>query len=128
MGWLNDWLQGIPRNAVLKERIAFEEKTFKDMKAENKQLKEAVATLTAENEELKRQIADAPVATATAQPQEKPKIVNGLYYFDGDMSTAYCPRCYEREGKKHVMASMRHLGSRCTACGNTSLSNAPISR
>src|SRR5262249_10309329 len=116
MGWLTDLLQGLPVNPVLRERLALAEQKFKDMEAENKRLKEEVATLAEENEGLKQQIERAPVASAP--PKETPRIMYGLYSLGGDMSTPYCPRCYERQGKKHVMAGVSHLGHKCTVCGN----------
>jgi len=96
--------------------MAHAEQKFKEMETENKRLKDEVAALTEENKALKGKIEQAPVAVAP--PKEKPEIMHGLYYFGGDKTTPHCPRCYERDGKKHVMASIRHLGSKCTVCGN----------
>ncbi len=105
MNWLNDLLQGIPLNAVLRERLALVEQRFKDME-------EKLTAVIKERDELKRQIAEAPAA----MPTEKPEIRNGVYYFAGDESP-YCPRCFEREGRKHVMAD-NLIRLKCTVCGN----------
>ncbi|HTU91633.1 MAG TPA: hypothetical protein VMF69_16235 [Gemmataceae bacterium] len=114
MGWLSDLLQGIPLNSVLRERVALAEQKFREVEEENKRLMEEVAALTKENGELKREIADAPIAVTP--PKEKPENRNGLYYFAGEESTPYCPRCYETAGKKHVMSAVPHMGHQCTVC------------
>jgi hypothetical protein len=114
MSWLTDLLQGIQLNPVLRERLALAEQKFKDIETENKHLTEKVAAITKENETLRQQIEQAPVAGVP--PKEKPQIWNGLYYFGGDVSVMYCPRCYERENKKHVMAEERGVGHICTVC------------
>jgi len=64
VSWLSDLLKGVPLNPVLRERLAHVKQRFKDMEAEIKRLK-------AENEELKRQIANTPVAKA--MPTENPE-------------------------------------------------------
>jgi hypothetical protein len=114
MGWLTDLLQGIPLNAVLREKLNTAEKKFTDLEEENNRLNERVAALTKENEELKRQIANAPVAGVP--PSEKPENRNGLYYFPGEPNTPYCPLCYETKGKKHVMSKFSGIGYICTVC------------
>jgi hypothetical protein len=117
MGWFSDFLQGIPVNAALREQLKLAEQRFKDMEDENARLKEQVASLTAENEDLKRQVQQAPVA---AIPQKESfEVMYGCYYFNNDSSKLYCPRCYETQGKKHVMADCHHLFYKCTVCGNT---------
>src|SRR5262245_12012586 len=98
MSLWSDVLQAIPLNAVLQERVKLAEQKYKDMEDENKKLKEQVAVLVAENAALKKQVVDAPVAAVSAR--EEPQIMWGCYYFGGDTSKLYCPRCYEREGKK----------------------------
>jgi hypothetical protein len=115
-GWLADLLKEYPALSVGKERLAFQEERLKQFEAENKQLKEKVAALTTENEELKRRIAEAPVAAEA--PKETPQDMYGCYYFGGDSSKLYCPRCYEQKGKKHLMAALRHVGHKCTVCEN----------
>jgi hypothetical protein len=95
MGWLSELLQGIPLNAVLKERVALAEQKFKDTEAENKQLKEKVATLTTEIEELKRRITKAPVAIEA--PKETPTLKDGLYYKGDD--GPFCTGCYDSATK-----------------------------
>jgi hypothetical protein len=116
MSLLTDLLKEVPLSAVLQERI-------KGLETENKQLKEALATVTKERDdvtnerdELRRKIDNAPFAAAP--PKEKPEIRNGLYYFDGDMSKPCCPRCYENHGRKSPMAGRSHLGMKCSVCGN----------
>src|SRR5215470_17359066 len=116
MSWWTDLLQDIPLTAVLKERLALAEQKFKDMEAENKKLKEQAAALREENDALKRRIADAPMAIAT--PKEEPQIKWGCYYFNGDESKLYCPRCYETQNKKHPTARMGVKARQCTVCGN----------
>jgi hypothetical protein len=103
-------------NPVLRERVALAEQKVKDLESEKKRLREENEALTGENKTLKRKIAEAPLAVEP--PKEKPEIRNGLYYFGGDMSTPHCPRCYETQGKKHVMANVRHMGHKCTVCEN----------
>jgi hypothetical protein len=116
MGWFMDLLQGVPLNAVLKERVALAEQKFNDLEERNKQLQEQVVALTAENASLKNKLEQAPVAAVP--PKETPEVFGGLYYFGGDHTHPFCPKCYEREGKKHHMARTGSLGSRCTVCGN----------
>jgi hypothetical protein len=86
------------------------------IEAENARLKEQVQALTTENEALKRKIEQAPVAVA--QPKEPFDIMKGAYYFAGDTSKPYCPRCYETQGKKHVTARVGMIALKCTVCGN----------
>lgn len=119
MGMIDDFLQGIPLNAVLRERLALAEQKYKDMETENKELKQRVASLTTEVATLAEKIAKAPVASE--QPKEKPEVINGVYYFDGDKSTPYCPRCYANEGKKHAMSRIEDVGKKCPICGCTVL-------
>jgi hypothetical protein len=119
MSWLtglSDALQGIPLNAVLRVRVALAEQRFKALEDENTALEAQVAALTAENEALRQKVEQAPVAAIPTK--EPPEILYGLYYFGGDTSKLYCPRCYETHGKKHIMADVRHLGHKCTVCGN----------
>ena|ERR1700722_4441811 len=116
MAWLSDLLQGIPLNAVLKERIAYEEKRFKDLETENKRLKEQVSALTEENDGLKKMIEQVPVAVAP--PKELPEIMYSSYYFNGDNTKLYCAGCYDSLGKKHLMARMPGMGFKCTVCKN----------
>jgi hypothetical protein len=115
MSWLGDLLQGIPLNAVLKERMALVEQKLKDTEEKNKALEGTVADLTAENERLKKQISHAPMAAAA--PAENPKFVGSGYMFDGD-DTLYCPACFHRHGKKHPMSLVGSMGAKCTVCGN----------
>jgi hypothetical protein len=49
MGWLDDVLQGIPLNSVLRERISLAEEKFRSLELENEKLKQQNAVLTAEN-------------------------------------------------------------------------------
>ncbi len=114
MGFFSDIMQSIPVNAVLRERITLAENKIKDLETENKKLKDQVAVLTTENEELKKKVA----AFEATKQREEPEVHNGLYYFGGNRSQAYCPRCYEEKGKKHTMTNMRHMGQKCTVCGN----------
>jgi hypothetical protein len=120
MGWLmdsvKDVLQGIPAASVLRERLLLAEDRFKDLEAENKKLQEQLAVLTRENDSLKRQIANAPVATAL--PHEQPKELYGCYYFGDDTSKLYCPRCWQKEGTKGPMSRVGGLGLKCSVCGN----------
>jgi hypothetical protein len=113
MGWLSDLLQGVPLNAVLRERVALAEQKFRDMETENTKLREELAAARKEFEEIKRQIADAPVAVAP--PMEQPKIENGIYFFGHD-GKPYCPRCYEVGRKKCVMRLSASLGYLCPVC------------
>jgi hypothetical protein len=116
MGWLTDLVQGVPVNAVLRERLALAEQRFKDLESENAKLKGQLAALTAEHEVLKKKVEHVPVAVVP--PAETPDVHGGLYYFDGNRNDAYCPRCYEREAKKHHMAAAGSIGFVCTVCGN----------
>src|SRR5438874_1465726 len=71
MGWLMEMLQGIPLNAVLRERVTLAEQKYKDLESENKKLKEQVETLASELASLRGQVEAAPVASVLAQ---KPKL------------------------------------------------------
>src|SRR5687767_12006838 len=97
MGWFNDLLQGIPLNAVLKERVALAEQKFKDMEQEKKRLEEKVAARESENADLKQRLS----ASAAHSAAEKPKVKWGCYVFEGD-TNLYCPACYDTKGKKHL--------------------------
>jgi hypothetical protein len=55
MSWWTDLLQGIPLNAVLKERLALAEQKFNALEKENKELRGQVEALTAENASLKEE-------------------------------------------------------------------------
>jgi hypothetical protein len=114
MGSLRYLLQAIPLNAVLREQVKTADQRLKELESEYNRLKERVAALTTENEELRAKINEAPVATAP--PREVHQEMYGCYYFDGDASRLYCPRCYEREGKKHLVAGFRLVGHKCTVC------------
>jgi hypothetical protein len=97
------------RSLELKEVIV-------DLQSKMLDLKQEVNSLREENEELKKKIKDAPMAAA--HPKETPEVMYGCYYFGGDSSKLYCPRCYETQGKKHIMASHHHMGFKCTVCSN----------
>ncbi|HYT92781.1 MAG TPA: hypothetical protein VEL76_28955 [Gemmataceae bacterium] len=114
MGLVSDFFQGIPLNAVLKERVTLAEQKVKDMEAETRKLKEQVAALTTENEQLKRQVSD--LAAAQQRAAEKPEIKNGCYYFGDDRSKLYCVACYETQGKKHPMVYVLDTGYLCAVC------------
>ena len=61
-----------------------------DLQGKPLDLKEEINTLREENEELKRQIKDAPVAGAA--PKEMPAIKDGMYYKGTD--GPFCTACY----------------------------------
>jgi ferredoxin-like protein FixX len=65
-------------------------KTYQDLEAENAALKRRLAMQTPENR-------------------------NGVLYFAGS-ALPYCPRCYERDGRKLVMQDSRGR-LECGACG-----------
>lgn len=112
MSWLSDILQGVPLNAVLRERMALAEQKLKEIEQKKKKLEERTAALEAENADLKQQL-----ATATAQTnQEKPKIKWGCYIFDGDGERLYCPACYDTKGKKHLTTRLLANRRQCTVC------------
>ena len=114
MAWLSDLLQGIPLNAVLKERVALAEQKFKDQEGEMNKLKAQVATLAADNEALRKQIKDARIAVPA--PKEQPEIMGGGYVFGGDRSKLYCIRCYEIDHRKSFLAPVSSMGFMCTVC------------
>ena len=87
-----------------------------DLKGKLIDLKEEIIQLREENAELKRKMAEAPLAEAS--PKEQYEVMYGCYYFNGDPSKLYCPKCYEREEKKHRMQGVAHVGHKCTVCTN----------
>jgi hypothetical protein len=120
MGWLmdsvKDLLQGIPAASILRERLLLAEDRFKDLEAENQKLQQRIAALARENEDLKRQLINVPVATAL--PKEQPKEMYGCYYFGNDTSKLYCPRCWQKDGTRGPMVRASSLGLNCSVCGN----------
>jgi hypothetical protein len=58
MGWLTDLLKDYPALAVAKERLAYKEEQFNELKDENRRLTEEIGALKAENAELKKKLAD----------------------------------------------------------------------
>jgi regulator of replication initiation timing len=75
MSWLTDTLQGIPLNAVLREKISLVEQKLKDMELEKKKLEERVTELDKENSGLKTENANLKQQLATATtPVAKPQI------------------------------------------------------
>jgi hypothetical protein len=113
MSWLSDLLQGIPLNAVLKERVALAEQKFKDIEAENRALKERIAVLIAENDTLKRELEGKQAAEMAAA--KRPTIKWGCYQFDGEQGL-YCPACYDTKGKKHLTTRINSNLRRCSVC------------
>lgn len=111
MSWWSEMMQGIPLNAVLKERLALAEQKFKDIEAENSTLKEKASALTTENEALKQKLASFEVAAVTG----KPKVKGGCYVFEGD-DNLYCPACFDTKGKKHLCTRTVAKTYRCCVC------------
>jgi len=115
MSWWSELLQGIPLNAVLKERLALAEQKFKELEEENDRLKEQVIALNGENEALRKKVEQATVAALP--PKERPGIMNDCYYFGDDRSRLYCPGCYDSKGKKHLTCRVGVMGRKCNVCG-----------
>jgi hypothetical protein len=123
MSFWSDFLVGIPANEVLRQRVALAEEKFKNLEGENKQLTEHLAALTTENASLKQQLTEANAELRKAEAQtkrenEKPEIMYGCYYFDGDPTRLYCTGCYELHGKKHLMTPADMIGRKCPVCRN----------
>lgn len=113
MSWFTDLLQGIPVNAVLKERLALAEQKFKDLESENKTLKEQVAQLQQANKSLQDKI-DAHAANEQAA-EKKPNLVRDLYQFDGDEGL-FCTFCYDSQGKKVRTTALLGKVRKCPNC------------
>jgi hypothetical protein len=113
MGWISDLLQGIPVNAVLKERVALAEQKFKDLEAQNKALSDKVASLLVENDALKAQVNSYSAKEKASA--DKPTMEWGCYKFEGEPGL-FCPRCYETQGKKHQTTRMNPHRRRCVVC------------
>jgi hypothetical protein len=112
--WLTDILKEIPLSAVLKERVALAEQKFKDIEAANQKLRDQVATLTTENESLKRDL-EAKIAAEQAAAAKRPTRVYGCYQFEGE-SGLFCPGCYDSKGKKHTATRLDSKHYQCTVC------------
>jgi hypothetical protein len=113
MSWMTDILQGIPVNAVLKERLALAEQKFKDLEAGNKSLQDQVVAIKTENSALKEQLAQIAL-----KESDKPELMYGCYYFGGDNTKLYCVACYETKCKRYPVAKVHGLGHKCTVCGS----------
>lgn len=85
MGWLSDLFQGLPVNAVLRERLALAEGKVKDIEIAAEKLKDEIKTLTQENQKLKKQV---------GQATSKSKFVElrGVYW-KADLDGSYLPYC-----------------------------------
>ena len=108
MGWFTDLLQGIPLNAVLKEKIGLFEQKYKDLEAEKNKLELQVATLAAENAALKQQIAEKDHSPAFVE-------YRGVLWkkdLDGQYMPC-CPKC-----KSHLVQIPPGSGDilRCKPC------------
>ena len=71
MNWWNDFFQGLiglQLNPVLRERVLLAEQKVKGMEEENMWLKEELATVSKQKEELERRIAGAPAASRCDRP------------------------------------------------------------
>ena len=113
MSLLSDLLQGIPLNAVLKERVALAEQKFKDIEAENRSLKGEVESLTTENSALKTELKESRTLATAAEV--KPVVVKGCYRFEGD-ANLYCPACYDTKGKKYLTTQIMFKNRVCSVC------------
>lgn len=88
-------LREISRNiseAEIKNVLADLSLELADAKLAAAELKEQVVSLKEEVTTLK----------AHRQPNEKPEIKWGCYYFDGDTSRLYCTACYDSKGAKSL--------------------------
>src|SRR5689334_7102515 len=113
MSFWTDVMQGIPINAVLKERLALAEQKFKDIEAENKGLQQQVATLRQQNEQLSARV-HAYEANETAA-ESKPNLERDFYRFEGDPGL-FCTTCYDMHAKK-VCTTVVLAGVRtCPVC------------
>jgi hypothetical protein len=108
---LTDLLQGIPLNAVLRERVALAEQRLKDLESENKNLKDQAATLAKENAALRGQLE----AIARRDAAVKPTLQWGCYKFAGE-DGLFCPACYDKDGKKYQTTRLDIGKRRCTVC------------
>jgi predicted nuclease with TOPRIM domain len=112
MSWLSELLQGVPLNAVLRERVALAEQKFKEIEQDKKKLEEKVSALEAENADLKQKIA----AAADQASREKPKFKWGCYVFEGEPDRLYCPACFDTKGKKHLTTRINSNRRMCSVC------------
>lgn len=69
-------------------------------------IKEEMAKLKEENSNLK----------SLKEKEETPQIKDGCYVFGNDRNRLYCPTCYDREGKKFLMADVLFT-KKCNNCG-----------
>ncbi len=111
MSMITDILQGIPVNAVLRERITILEQKFKELEEANKALEEEKATLVKEKGELQSVLDEA----RRAYPPNRPKTQWGCYVFEGDQNL-YCPACYDSQGKKYLTTRLSSKLRRCSFC------------
>lgn len=78
--------------AEIKNVIADLSLELADAKLAAAELKEQIVSLKEEISALK----------AHKQPEEKPDMQRGCYFFDGDSSRLYCTACYDSKGAKSL--------------------------
>ncbi|WP_051118244.1 hypothetical protein, partial [Vibrio campbellii] len=70
-----------------------------DLSLELADAKLAAADLKEQIVELREEVS---ALKAHKQPEEKPDIKSGCYYFDGDSSRLYCTACFDSKGAKSL--------------------------
>lgn len=110
MSWISELLQGIPLNAVLKERVQLAEEKFKTLEDENEQLKTRIQQLEDENKVLVSELAQT-------KPKEsaKPKLHGEFYKFEGEEGH-FCVNCFDSSGKKVRTAKVFGHVRECPQC------------
>jgi hypothetical protein len=102
MAWL-DLMKDIPLSAVIKERLAHEEKLHEETKAKNAELQLQVDELTKEITKLKTELASLKTPDEFVDR-------NGLFWKKTGEGP-YCPRC------KGTMGKLGPTMHRCPKCG-----------
>lgn len=110
MSLLSEILQGIPLNAVLKEKVELIQRQYADLELENQRLRDQISALKIENKDLKCEISQLK-----SQEMRKPTIKWGCYKFEGEEGL-FCVKCFETQKRKSPTSHVNSSTRRCLVC------------